>query len=166
MTSETNPEFVARSRPRMWAVYVLVIAAALLIYVGIEALAPDFGVRGRGAFLNEAPPWLRAAFFFGCAAACLLIGALQLWRKLSPQIEVEADPQGITSHLFWGKGQLRWADIMALERKGNWLYVRGKGTEPNAKPKKLVIDTTGIDAPIDNLYEIIARHRPDLLARA
>jgi hypothetical protein len=53
---------------------------------------------------------------------------------------------------------------MALERKGNWLFVRGAG--PNAKPQKLVIDTTGIDAPIDNLYAIIAQHRPDLLARA
>jgi len=42
--------------------------------------------------------------------------------------------------------------------------VRGKGA--NDKPKKLVIDTTGIDAPIDNLYVIIARHRPDLLAQA
>ena len=88
----------------------------------------------------------------------------QLRRKLSPQVEVEADPQGITSHLFWGKGRLRWPDIVALERKGNWLFVRGTG--PNAKPKKLVIDTMSIDAPIDSLYAIIAHHRPDLLARA
>jgi hypothetical protein len=107
---------------------------------------------------------MRAGFFLACAAVCLGLGMLQLRRKLSPQVEVEADPQGITSHLFWGKGQLRWAEIVALERKGNWLFVRGTG--PNAKPKKLVIDTTGIDAPIDNLYAIIARHRPDLLARA
>ena len=34
------------------------------------------------------------------------------------------------------------------------------------KPKKLVIDTMSIDAPIDSLYAIIAHHRPDLLARA
>jgi hypothetical protein len=53
---------------------------------------------------------------------------------------------------------------VALERKGNWLFVRGTG--PNAKPKKLVIDTMSIDAPIDNLYAIIAHHRPDLLIRA
>ena len=164
MTSEANQEFVARSRPRMWAVIVLALAAALLIYVGIESLAPDFSMRGRGAFLNEMPIWFRGTFFFGIAAVCLGLGMLQLRRKLSPQVEVEADPQGITSHLFWGKGQLRWADIVALERKGNWLFVRGTG--PDAKPKKLVIDTTGIDAPIDNLYAIIARHRPDLLAQA
>jgi hypothetical protein len=156
-------EFVARSRPRMWAVIVLALAAALLIWVGIESLSTDFAVKGKGAFLNEAPPWLRGAFFFGCAALCVLLGILQLWRKLSPKIEVEADPQGITSHLFWGRGQLRWSDIMMLERKGNWLYVRGKGA--NEKPKKLIINTTGIDAPIDNLYAIIARHRPDLLVR-
>ena len=162
MNSEA--EFVARSRPRMWAVVVLALAAALLIYVGIESLATDFAVRGRGAFLNDAPPWLRGVFFFGCAAVCVVIGMLQLWRKLSPQIEVEADRQGITSHLFWGRGRLPWADIMALERKGNWLFVRGRGA--NDKPKKLVIDTAGVDAPIDNLYAIIARHRPDLLAQA
>jgi hypothetical protein len=164
MAFEANQDFVARSRPRMWVVIVLALATALLLYMGIESLGTDFAVKGRGAFLNELPPWMRAGFFLACAAVCLGIGLLQLWRKLSPQIEVEADPQGITSHLFWGKGQLPWADIEALERKGNWLFVRGTG--PNAKPKKLVIDTTGIDAPIDNLYAIIARHRPDLLARA
>jgi hypothetical protein len=164
MTSEANHEFVARSRPRMWAVVVLALATALLLYMGIESLGTDFAVKGRGAFLNELPPWMRAGFFLACAAVCLGLGMLQLRRKLSPQVEVEADPQGITSHLFWGKGQLRWADIVALERKGNWLFVRGTG--PNAKPKKLVIDTTGIDAPIDNLYAIIAQYRPDLLARA
>jgi hypothetical protein len=163
MTSETYQEFVAHSRPRMWAVIVLALASALLVYVGWESLGPDFSVKGRGAFLNEAPPWLRGIFFFGIAAVCLGLGMLQLRRKLSPQVEVEADPQGIISHLIWGKGQLRWADIVALERKGNWLFVRGTGA--NAKPKKLVIDTAGIDAPIDNLYAIIARHRPDLLAR-
>ena len=164
MAFEANQDFVARSRPRMWAVVVLALATALLIYMGIESLGTDFAVKGRGAFLNELPSWMRGAFFFGIAAVCLGIGLLQLRRKLSPQIEVKADPQGITSHLFWGKGQLRWPDIVALERKGNWLFVRGIG--PNAKPKKLVIDTTGIDAPIDNLYALIAQHRPDLLARA
>src|SRR5690349_4201761 len=140
MTSETRQEFVGRSQPRMWAIVVLALAAALLIYVGIESLSPDFNVKGRGAFLNEMPIWFRGTFFVGLAATCLGLGALQLWRKLSRQIEVQADPKGITSHLFWGKGQLRWADIVALERKGNWLFVRG--TDPNAKPKKLVIDTT------------------------
>jgi hypothetical protein len=95
---------------------------------------------------------------------CIVIGLLQLARKLSPRVEVEAGPQGIASHLFWGRGQLAWPEIMALERKGNWLFVRGAG--PNAKPQKLVIDTTGIDAPIDNLYALIAQHRPDLLARS
>ena len=164
MTSEAHPDFVARSRPRMWAVVALALATALLLYMGIESLGADFAVKGRGAFLNDLPPWMRAAFFLGCAAVCLGLGMLQLWRKLSPQVEVEADPRGITSHLFWGKGQLRWADIVVLERKGNWLFVRGTG--PNAKPKKLVINTTGIDAPIDNLYAIIAHHRPDLLVRA
>jgi hypothetical protein len=164
MALEVNQDFVARSRPRMWAVYVLALAAALLIYMGIESLGTDFAVKGRGVFLNELPSWMRGTFFFGIAAVCLGLGLLQLRRKLSPQIEVEADPKGITSHLFWGKGQLRWADIVALERKGNWLFVRGTG--PNAKSKKLVIDTAGIDAPIDNLYALIAQHRPDLLARA
>ena len=163
MAAEAIPEFVARSRPRMWAVYVLALAAALLIYVGLDSLGAGFSVKGRGAFLNDAPPSLRGAFFFGCAAVCILIGLLQLVRKLSPRVEVEAGPQGITSHLFWGRGQLAWPEIMALERKDNWLFVRGTG--PNAKPKKLVIDTSGIDAPIDNLYAIIAHHRPDLLAR-
>jgi hypothetical protein len=164
MTSEVHQDFVARSRPRMWVMIVLPLAAALLIYVGWESLGTDFSVRGRGAFLNEMPAWFRGTFFFGIAAVCLGGWVQQLWRKLSPQVEVEADPQGITSHLFWGKGQLRWPDIVALERKGNWLFVRGTG--PNAKPKKLVIDTASIDAPIDNLYAIIAHHRPDLLARA
>jgi len=164
MTPETNQDFVARSCPRMWAVIVLTLAAALLIYMGIESLAVDFSVRGRGAFLNEVPPWLRGTFFFGIAAVCLGLGMLQLVRKLSPRIEVEAGPHGIASYLFWGRGQLAWPEIIALERKGNWLFVRGAG--PNDKPQKLVIDTTGIDAPIDKLYALIALHRPDLLARA
>jgi hypothetical protein len=164
MTSDTHHDFVARSRPRMWVMIVLPLAAALLIYVGWESLGADFSVRGRGAFLNDMPAWFRGTFFFGSAAVCLGAWVQQLWRKLSPQVEVEADPQGITSHLFWGKGQLRWPDIVALERKGNWLFVRGTG--PNAKPKKLVIDTASIDAPIDDLFAIIAQHRPDLLARA
>jgi hypothetical protein len=164
MPSEANLEFVARTRRRIWIVFTLTIGAAILIFVGIHSLEPDFSVGGRGSFLNDIPPWLRAAFFIGCAVPCVGIVIMQMWLNIYPKIEVEAGPQGITSHAIWGKGQLRWADIMALERKGNWLFVRGTG--PNAKSKKLVIDTAGIDAPIDNLYALIARHRPDLLARA
>ena len=164
MTSDTHQDFVARSRQPMWSIIVLVLAGALMIFMGIESLAPDFRLSGRGLFLNEIPTWFRGTFFFGVAVLCLGGGLLHLWRRFSPKVEVEADPQGITSHLFWGKGQLRWPDIVALERKANWLFVFGTG--PDANPKKLVINAGGIDAPIDNLYAIIAQHRPDLLARA
>jgi hypothetical protein len=164
MLSDGMSEFVASSRPRMWAVYVLLPAMALLFWMGFAALAPDFGVRGRGAFLNDFPPWARSAFFFGCGAVCLAASLVQLIRRFRPRVEVEAGPQGIASHLFWGRGKLAWRDITALEWKGNWLFVRGNS--PDAKSKKLVIDTTGIDAPIGNLYAIIAQHRPDLLAHA
>lgn len=160
---DAEAQFVARSRPRLWAVYILIPAAALLTYVGIEALAPDFSPSGRGAFLNDVPPWLRVTFFFGCALACLLAALLQLKRRLRPQVEVEAGPDGITSHLIWGKGRLRWTEVSALERQSNWLFVRGTAS---GRAKKLVIDTAGIDAPIDHLYALIARYRPDLMGRS
>src|SRR5262245_8148847 len=121
----SDAEFVARSRPRMWGVYVLIPCVVLLGWVGIEALAPDFAVRGRGAFLNDVPPWLRGGFFFGCALACLLAALAQLKRKWRPQVEVEAGSEGITSHLFWGKGRLRWTEIKAIECQRTWLFVRG-----------------------------------------
>jgi len=156
MISET--EFVARSRPRMWAFYVLIPCAALLAYVGIAA--PDFVLQGRGAFLNELPPWMRATFLLGIALICLFGALQQLKRKWRPQVEVEAGSEGITSHLFWGKGRLRWTEIKAIERQNNWLFVRGTAS---GRSKKLVIDTGGIDAPIDHLYALIARHRPDLM---
>jgi|KBSMisStandDraft_5_1062788.scaffolds.fasta_scaffold2329191_2 hypothetical protein len=60
MAAEAVPEFVAHSRPRMWAVYVLALAAALLIYVGLDSLGADFSVRGRGHFSTKLRP--------GCAA--------------------------------------------------------------------------------------------------
>ena len=41
MAFEANQDFVARSRPRMWAVVVLALATALLIYMGIESLGTD-----------------------------------------------------------------------------------------------------------------------------
>ena len=61
MTLEAHPDFVARSRPRVWAAVVLALATALLLYMGIESLGTDFAVKGRGAFLNELPPRMRAA---------------------------------------------------------------------------------------------------------
>jgi hypothetical protein len=76
MAFEADQDFVARSRPRMWAVVVLALATALLTYMGIESLGTDFAVTGRGAFLNELPAWMRGAFFFGIAAVCLGIGLL------------------------------------------------------------------------------------------
>jgi len=159
MISET--EFLARSRPRMWAVYVLIPCAALLTYLAVAALAPDFAISsGRGAFLNDLPPWMRSTFLFGIAFICLFGALQQFKRKWRPQVEVEAGSEGITSHLFWGKGRLRWTEIKAIERQSNWLFVRGTA---NGRSKKLVIDTGGIDAPIDHLYALIARYRPDLM---
>src|SRR3954447_17136370 len=133
--SETDLEFIALSRPRMWVMIVLPLAAALLIYVGWESLGTDFSLRGRGAFLNDLPPWLRGAFLFGVAAVCLGAWLQQLRRKLSPQVEVKADPQGITSHLFWGKGRLRWPDIVALERRVTGCSCAGPDPMPSPRSR-------------------------------
>lgn len=158
----TETEFVARSRPPMWTVYVLIPSAALLGWFGFAALAPDFNIEGRGAFLNHVPPAMRAAFIFGIALLCLLLALMGSWRRLRPRVEVEAGPEGIASHLFWGKGRLRWSEISALEQDRHWLFVRG--TE-NGRHKKLIINTAGIDAPVERLYALIARYRPDLIGR-
>jgi hypothetical protein len=161
MTADPGPQFMARSRPKMWVVYVLTGAGALLTYVGFAPLGTEFAIRGRGGFLNDMPAWLRGAVFFGCAAACIVAVALQLVRKLRPQVDVEAGPDGLVSRLLWGRGRLRWGEIRTLEWQGNWLFVRG--VPGGGRSKKLVIDTTGIDAPIENLYAVIAHYRPDLL---
>jgi hypothetical protein len=42
------------------------------------------------------------------------------------------------------------------------LIIPGGGA---GKAGRIVIDTSGIDAPVSDLFTVIARHRPDLLGR-
>jgi hypothetical protein len=161
MLTRSEPEFVARSRARLWPVFILVPCIALLTWMGFEALKPEFAAKGRGGFLNALDPEVRAAFFFGCALICALCVAVVARRRLAPIVEVEIDREGIASHLFWGRGRLAWNEITALETKGNWLFVHGR--RGSGRPVKLIIDSTGLDQDRMTLLSHIGRYRPDLV---
>ena len=63
-----------------------------------------------------------------------------------------------------GGSRLAWSEITGLESKYHGLlYIRG--ISPTGDAKRLVIDTRQIDVPVTDLYEFIARHRPDLVSR-
>jgi hypothetical protein len=160
MSVASEAEFVARSRAKLWPVFILVPCIALLAWMGFAALQPDFAAKGKGAFLNALAPEVRAAFFFGCALVCVLCVVVVARRRLAPIVEVEIDREGIASHLFWGRGRLTWPDITALEAKGNWLFVHG---QRGGRAVKLIIDSTGLDEDRTTLLRHIARYRPDLV---
>jgi hypothetical protein len=161
MQASSEIEFVARSRARLWPVFILVPCIALLTWMGFEALKPDFAVKGRGELLNALDPEIRAAFFFGCALVCVFCVAVVARRRLAPIVEVEIDRAGIASHLFWGRGRLAWDEITAIEAKNNWLFVHGR--RGGQRAVKLIIDSTGLDQDRATLLGHIGRYRPDLV---
>ncbi len=137
----------------MWQAWVLLPAAALLLY---------FAAHSRSAAITELPPWLRAVFFGGCAAICLAVTGLVFWRYLRPVTELVLTRDGITSKLFWGPGSLSWNRIEMLKVQGNWLFVHGK--DEQGRKRKLIVNLTGLDVPRDVIMGTIEHFRPDLFS--
>lgn len=161
MTPDAATVLIARSRPKVVELLVLGVASVGLAYVGLMAF--DTGVRMIGPYRLGRPPQDLAVFFLFLAAMMFAVTVWQIRRRLVPNIDVVADADGITSQQsFWGRGRLAWSEITGLESKyPGLLYIRG--ISPVGDTKRLVIDIRQIDVPAADLYEFIARHRPDLI---
>jgi hypothetical protein len=161
MTLEAATVLIARSQPSVVDLLVLGAATVGLAYVGLMAF--DTGVRMIGPYRLGRPPQDFAVFLLVLATMMFAVTVWQIRRRLVPNIDVIADAEGITSqHIFWGRGRLAWSEITGLESKyHSLLYIRG--ISPVGDTKRLVIDTRQIDVPAADLYEFIARHRPDLI---
>jgi len=129
----------------------------------VGVMAFDTSSRMIGPYRLGPPRQELAVFLFFLAAVMFAVTVWQVWRLLVPNVDVVADAEGIASQQsFWGRGRLAWSEITGLESKYHGLlYIRGISSTGNAK--RLVIDTRQIDVPTADLYEFIARHRPDLV---
>jgi len=161
MTPDATTVLIARSQPNVVELLVLGAASLGLAYVGLMAF--DTGVRMIGPYRLGQPPQDLAVFFLVLAAVMFAATVWQIRRRLVPNVDVAADADGITSQQwFWGRGRLAWSEITGLESKyPGLLYIRG--ISPTGDTKRLVIDTRQTDVPAADLYEFIARHRPDLI---
>jgi predicted small integral membrane protein len=164
MTPDAATVLIARSQPNAVLLLVLGAASVGLAYVGLMTF--ETGVRMIGPYQLGRPPQDLAVFFLFLAAVMFGVAVWQTRRRLVPNVDVVADDEGITSQQsFWGRGRLAWNEITGLESKyQGLLYIRG--ISPTGDAKRLVIDTRQIDVPAADLYEFIARHRPDLIRRA
>jgi len=163
MTPEAATVLVARSRPKVAALLALGAVSIFLAYVGLSAF--DTSLPMIGLRQLRWPPRDLAAFFLFLAAVSFGTTVWQLWRRLKQNVDVVADSEGITSQQsFWGRGRLAWSEITRVEsRYRSLLYIYG--ISPAGDAKRLVIDTRQIDVPAADLYEFIARHRPDLVSK-
>ena len=163
MTPDAATVLIARSQPNIVMLLALGVASVGLAYVGLMAF--DMGVRTIGPYRLGRPPRELAVFFLILAAVMFAITAWQIRRRLVPNVDVVADADGITSQQsFWGRGRLAWSEITGLESKyPGLLYIRGISSVGDTK--RLVIDTRQIDVPAVDLFEFIARHRPDFVRK-
>ena len=163
MTPEATTAIIARSQPNVVLLLVLGAASIGLAYVGLMSL--DTGVRMIGPYRIGRPSQDFAVFLLFLAAVMFAVAVWQIRRWLVPNVDVVADAEGITSQQsFWGRGRLAWSEITGLESKYHGLlYIRG--ISPTGDTKRLMIDTRQIDLPAADLYEFIARHRPDLISK-
>jgi hypothetical protein len=163
MKPDAATVLIARSQPNVAVLLMLGAASVGVAYVGLMAF--DTGVRMIGPYRIGRPPQDLAAFFLFLAAVMFGVALWQVRRLLVPNVDVVADAEGIASQQsFWGRGRLAWSEITRIESKYHGLlYIRG--ISPTGDAKRLVIDTRQIDVPTADLYEFIARHRPDLIRR-
>jgi predicted small integral membrane protein len=163
MTPDAATVLTARSQPNVVELLVLGAASVGLAYVGLMAF--DTGVRMIGPYRLGRPPQDLAVFFLFLAAMMFAVTVWQIRRRLVPNVDVVADADGIASQQsFWGRGRLAWSEITGLESKyPGLLYIRG--ISATGDTKRLVIDTRQIDVPAADLYEFIARYRPDLVSK-
>lgn len=163
MTHQDTPPIEAKSKQGLGPVYVLVPATALLAWVAqsIWQSQDVSDIKGRGRALAGFPPEVVVAFFAITALICLACVALALRRYLWPRTELVMDANGVTSHLFWGRGTLRWDEITKLARQEGWLHVHGRSA-PSGKPKKLIVAIDQLDHPADQILAHMGHYRPDL----
>ena len=163
MTPDAATVLIARSQPNVVLLLVLAAASIGLAYVGLTAF--DTGVRMIGPYRLGRPPRDFAVFLLFLAAVMFAVAVWQTRRRLVPNVDVIADAEGIASQQsFWGRGRLAWSDITRLEsRYEGLLYIYG--ISGGGDVKRLMIDTRQIDVSAADLYEFIARHRPDLFSR-
>jgi hypothetical protein len=161
MTPAAAPVLIARSQPNVGELVVLGAASVGLAYVGLMAF--DTGVRMIGPYRLGRPPRELAILFLILAALMFAITLWQIRRRLVPNVDLVADADGIASQQwFWGRGHLAWSEITGLESKyPGLLYIRGISSVGDTK--RLVIDTRQTDLSAADLYEFIARYRPDLI---
>jgi hypothetical protein len=163
MTPDAATVLIARSQPNVAVLLLLGAASVGVAYVGLMAF--DTGVRMIGPYRLGRPPQDFAVFLLFLAAVMFAVAMWQMRRRLVPNVDVVADAEGIASQQsFWGRGRLAWSEITKLEsRYQGLLYIYGISGAGDVK--RLMIDTRQIDVPTADLYEFIARHRPDLFSR-
>ena len=163
MTPDSATVLIARSQPNGVVLLMLGAASIGLAYVGLMAF--DTSVRMIGPYRLGRPSQDFAVFLLFLAAVMFGVAVWQIRRRLVPNVDVVADAEGIASQQsFWGRGRLAWSEITGLESKYHGLlYIRG--ISPTGDAKRLVIDTRQIDLPAADLFEFIARHRPDLISK-
>ena len=161
MTPAAAPVLIARSQPHVVELVVLGAASVGLAYVGLMAF--DTSERMIGPYRVGRPPQDFAVFLLFLAAVMFAVTLWQIRRRLIPNVDLVADADGIVSRQwFWGRGRLAWSEITGLESKyPGLLYIRG--ISPVGDTKRLVIDLRQTDVSAADLYEFIARHRPDLI---
>ena len=157
-----SPILVARSKPKMWPLIVLLPATVICAWIVRESMQPDFEISGRGAGLVRALGPEFAQFLFAAAAiACLFATAVVLLRKINPKDELIVSKDEITSYLLWGRGTLAWPSVSQITAQKNFLFVHG--IDSAGKPKKLVIDAGGLDKSGDEIIAALSNCRPDLV---
>lgn len=155
----------ARSRQPWWPIVCLLPIAAGLFWVAYDISATGNAppVGGRTRSVGNLPPDVAVALLAGVGVLCLGIAALALKRKLFPRLELEIAPAGITSHIMWGRGTMRWDEISHLmQNQHGWLFVHGR-TDGSSKPKKIVVALTQLDQDPGRILAVIQYYRPDLL---
>ena len=169
MIAEPSADFVAMELMDIEPIIGFPIVGGFLIWLGIEALDPAWGVEATQGLkvinlFKAALAWLadypivRGSVVIGVGALFLLLGlflALHalFWRD--PQLIVDAN--GIESLSEEGKGRLAWKDIAAVRVIDDILRVTGTdGVDLSVKTKE-------IDKSTKEIFAAIARHRAEVL---
>jgi hypothetical protein len=170
--SQSPAELVAKQEVEYGAIVGAIAVGVVLIYLGIAAFDPTWKVgpiTGHAvvkvfkialAWLSEhtsAP--VRGSIVIGVGVLSFLLAILLvldavLWRK--PLLIVDAD--GVESLSEKGKGRLAWKDISAVHEIEKTLVINGAG--PDAM---ISVGTEEIDKTVDEIYAVIAHHRPEVL---
>ena len=142
----------------------------LMIWVGIEALDPDWTAQvTKGQYLVDAPPWVRGPVILASAAILVAPGLRLVWAGLTRAPVVTIDQSMIAARtIFSRRRQLPWARIVEAKRK-NQLILSPAGTNTLSQEiwdlKSVVLDTGMLDVGGRDIEALVLHHRPGLVFR-